>query len=101
MLLPLKRWPHFCASGRSKLCYCCIVLEEVSGGSPVSTLQRRSPPHGDLSGEPRKLNKEPRLQTGPDPSKTVNSKEPGAMPSHAARCCVLCRCAMPCFALQC
>ena len=23
------------------------------------------------------------------------------MPWHAVRCCVLCRCAMPCFALQC
>ena len=46
---------------------------------------------------------EPRLQTGPDLSTTIHlpSKEPGAMPSHAVRCCALCRCAMPCFALQC
>ena len=56
---------------------------------------------GELSGEPREMNMESRLHFGPTPSKTITSKEPRAMPSHAARCCVLCRCAMPCFALQC
>ena len=41
-----------------------------------------APPCGELFGEPRELDMEPRLKTGPDLSKTIHlpSKEPGAMP---------------------
>eukprot|EP00959_Pyramimonas_sp_CCMP1952_P285158 5962322-Pyramimonas_sp.AAC.1 len=79
-------------------------FEEILIGSPVCDAESRAsgcspsaPRQWELPWEPRELNREPRLQTGPDLSKTMHSKERGAMPSHAARCCVLCRCAMPCF----
>ena len=52
------------------------VESRASGSAPSA------PPCGELFGEPRELTMEPRLQTGPDLSKTIHlpSKEPGAMP---------------------
>ena len=41
-----------------------------------------APPCGELFGEPRELDMDPRLKTDPDLSKTIHlpSKEPSAMP---------------------
>ena len=52
------------------------VESRASGSAPSA------PPCGELFGEPRELDMEPRLKTGPDLSKTIHlpSKEPGAMP---------------------
>ena len=52
------------------------VESRASGSAPLA------PPRGELFGEPRELDMEPRLKTGPDLSKTIHlpSKEPGAMP---------------------
>ena len=52
------------------------VESRASGGAPSA------PPCGELFGEPRELDMEPRLQTGPELSKTIRlpSKEPSAMP---------------------
>ena len=52
------------------------VESRASGSAPSA------PPCGELFGEPRELDMEPRLKTGPDLSKTIHlpSKEPSAMP---------------------
>ena len=59
-----------------------ILLGESDVESRASGSVPSAPPCGNLSGEPRELDMDPRLKTDPDLSKTIHlpSKEPSAMP---------------------
>ena len=59
-----------------------FLLGEGDVESRASGSVPSAPPCGELFGEPRELDMEQRLKTGPDLSKTIHlpSKEPSAMP---------------------